>query len=167
MRRHLATAATPRRWRRRRTARIALAAALVVLAPFAGRSDTDGTGTQGPDTTTATASANGAGNAGGAVENARDPDGPPAGDVRVVPVPLADPAVAGLLRPGDLVDLVSAADISPDPAVDVLVARAALVREIHGGRQGSGSILVEVPRPEAARIAAIAAGTPLAVIVHG
>lgn len=166
MRRHLATAAAPRRWRRRRTARIALAAALVVLAPFAGRSDTDGTGAHGPDTTTATASADGAGTD-GAAAHARDPDGPPAGDVRVVPVPLADPAVAELLRPGDLVDLVSAADISPDPAVDMLVARAARVREIHGGRPGSGSILVEVPQPEAARIAAIAAGTPLAVIVHG
>lgn len=166
MRRHLATAAAPRRWRRRRTARIALAAALVVLAPFAGRSDTDGTGTHGPDTTTATASASGAGTD-GAAAHARDPDGLPAGDVRVVPVPLTDPAVAELLRPGDLVDLVSAADISPDPAVDMLVARAARVREIHGGRPGSGSILVEVPQPEAARIAAIAAGTPLAVIVHG
>lgn len=167
MRRHLATATAPRRWRRRRTVRIALAAALVGLAPFAGRSDADSSHTAGPDTSAAATSPTGAGSTGGASEHARDPGHPPASDVRVVPVPLADPAVAELLRPGDLVDLVSAAEISPDPAIDMLVARAARVREIHGGRPGAGSILVEVPQPEAARIAAIAAGTPLAVIVHG
>src|SRR5699024_2197048 len=39
----------------------------------------------------------------------------PGGDLRVVPVPLADPAVADLLEPGDLVDLVGPTD--PDAPV--------------------------------------------------
>lgn len=180
MRRHITTAAAPRRWRRRRTARIALALALVLLAPFAGRSDSGGaegtdstavghahTGITGDSAgTTGTGAPGTAGSAAGTTGPAGH-TGAPRGDIRVVPVPLADPAVAELLQPGDLVDLVSAAEISPDPAVDMVVARAARVREIPDGRQGSRSILVEVPQPEAARIAAIAAGTPLAVIVHG
>lgn len=163
MRRHIATAAAPRRWRRRRTARIALAVALVVLAPFAGHSDTGNTGNTDTGTSDPTAS----GGTAAASSAGADGTDDTRGDVRVVPVPLADPAVAELLRPGDLVDLVSAAEISPDPAIDMLVARAARVRDIPAGRPGSRSILVEVPQAEAARIAAIAAGTPLAVIVHG
>ena len=162
MRRPIATAAAPRRWRRRRTARIVLAVSLVVLAPVAGRSHPDAT-----NTSTAAASATGGESVDAAAEHPGDRHGPPAGDVRVVPIPLADPAVAELLRPGDLVDLVSAADISPHPATDTLVARAARVREIPARHPGSRSILVEVPQPEAARIAAIAAGTPLAVLIHG
>ena len=162
MRRHIATAAAPRRWRRRRMARIALAAVLVISAPFAGRSQPDAA-----DTATAATSA-ALGGTGGKTDE--DPGGrhdPPAGDVRVVPIPLADPGVAELLRPGDLVDLVSAAELSANHTTDALVVRAARVREIPGRHPGSRSILVEVPQPEAARVAAIAAGTPLAVLIHG
>ena len=176
MRRHITAAAAPRRWRRRRAARIALAVALVLLAPFAGRSDPDGA--EDADLTAADGNVHAGISAAshtdgalagtpGAAAGSEGPSPTAPGDIRVVPVPLADPGVAGLLRPGDLVDLVSAAEISSDPAVDMLVARAARVREIPEGRPGSRSILVEVPQPEAARIAAIAAGTPLAVIVHG
>lgn len=87
-------------------------------------------------------------------------------DVRVVPVPLADPAVADLLHPGDLVDLVGPAD--PDsPTGPAVVARAVRVRDTPAGRVGSRSILVEVPESDAARLASTAAGTPLAVLVHG
>ncbi|MBB1044851.1 hypothetical protein G6018_10055, partial [Dietzia sp. DQ11-44] len=50
------------------------------------------------------------------------------------------------------------------PAV---VARAARVRDTPAGRVGSRSILVEVPESDAARLASTAAGTPLAVLVHG
>ncbi|MEH6819281.1 MAG: hypothetical protein V7706_04940 [Dietzia psychralcaliphila] len=91
---------------------------------------------------------------------------PDHGNVRVVPVPLADPAVADLLKPGDLVDLVGTAE--PDsPAGPAVVARAARVRDTPTGRSGSRSILVEVPESDAARLASTAAGTPLAVLVHG
>lgn len=163
MRRLLMSATAPGRWRRRRAARIALAVTLVVAAPFTGRPSAD------------------------------VPAGaPPAGEqhaadhsrIRVVPVPLADPAVADLLTPGDLVDLVGTAapDTSdaPDPftypgsdAEDSLppeptvVAHAVRVRDTPTGRSGNRSILVEVAEPDAARLAAIAAGTPLAVLVHG
>lgn len=98
-------------------------------------------------------------------------DGPPGepgahADLRVVPVPLADPAVADLLAPGDLVDLVGPGDpaspIGPEPVV-----RGARVTGAPDGRGGHRSLLVEVPEADAARLAAIAAGTPLAVLVHG
>lgn len=90
----------------------------------------------------------------------------PRGPVRVVPVPLADPAVADLVQPGDLVDLVGPGDpaspTGPEP-----VARGARITGVPAGRAGHRSLLVEVPAPDAARLAATAAGTPLAVLVHG
>ncbi|MFN3340784.1 MAG: hypothetical protein ACK40Z_13880, partial [Dietzia sp.] len=138
MRRILTSPTAPRRWRRRRTARIAVAAALVLAAPFVGRPD--------PGEVTVPPPA-----------DARH--SPDRGNVRVVPVPLADPAVADLLQPGDLVDLVGTAD--PDsPAGPAVVARAARVRDTPAGRAGSRSILVEVPESDAARLASTAAGTP-------
>ena len=171
MRRTIATVTTPGRWRRRRTARMALAAALVVAAPFVGRSDP--ADTPGP-AVTATGTTSGA-------DGHADATAP----VRVVPIPLADPAVADLLQPGDLVDLVATdpADIDPPgtghpgpaAAPDAgppapgphVVARAARVRDIPTGRPGTGSVLVEVPEDRAAHLAATAATTPLAVVVHG
>ncbi|MFN3601926.1 MAG: hypothetical protein ACK4UY_11125 [Dietzia sp.] len=145
MRRLLTSSTAPRRWRRRRTARIAVAAALVLAAPFVGRTDTDEVPAPPP------------------AEARHSPDH---SNVRVVPVPLADPAVADLLQPGDLVDLIGTAD--PDsPTGPAVVARAARVRDTPAGRAGSRSILVEVPEPDAARLASTAAGTPLAVLVHG
>lgn len=96
--------------------------------------------------------------------------GTPAGEaLRVVPVPLADPAVADVLNPGDLVDLVAVATAHevPHDGGPVLVARGARVRDTPDGRPGTRSILVEVPESAAASLAATAAGTPLAVIVHG
>lgn len=194
-----------RRWRGRRGARIALAAALVVAAPFAGRLSADGAISTDalavaddlptghivtaedldavtvpadllPDgALTSTDHALGARLIGpvrrgelltdaGLAGAANQPD--PRGALRVVPVPLADPAVADLLEPGDLVDLVGPTDpdspVAPEP-----VARAALVRDVPAGRTGHRSILVEVPESEAARLASTAAGTPLAVLVHG
>lgn len=95
----------------------------------------------------------------------------------MVPVPLANPAVADALDAGNLVDLVAIADSArgpePPPGGEqgligpVVVARAALVRAIPAGRPGVRSILVEVPESVAPHLAATAATTPLAVIVHG
>lgn len=149
MRRTIASVTTPGRWRRRRAVRIGLAAALVVAAPFVDRS-----GAPDPAEPTAPAAAAGPG------------DDPAPGPVRVVPVPLADPTVADLLRPGDLVDLVGTAELAPGQS-PALIAHAARVRDAPVGRSGARSILVEVPETDAARLAATAAGTPLAVVVHG
>lgn len=157
MRRTIASVTTPGRWRRRRTARMAFAAALVVAAPFVGRSDPAETTGPPPDAAASVTAA----------------DGGPALPVRVVPVALADPAVADLLQPGDLVDLVSAIDAGAhDPsahaaAPDLVVARAARVRDTPAGRSGARSVLVEVPADLAAHLAATAATNPLAVVVHG
>ncbi|MBB1027259.1 hypothetical protein G6026_06065, partial [Dietzia sp. DQ11-38-2] len=49
----------------------------------------------------------------------------------------------------------------------LVIARAARVADTPAGRGGSRSILVEVPESDAARVASHAAGTPLAILVHG
>ncbi|KZO60041.1 hypothetical protein [Dietzia cinnamea] len=182
MRRTIASVTTPGRWRRRRTARMVLAAALVVAAPFVGRSDPAETTGPPPGVAASVTAA---------------PDGGPARHVRVVPVALADPAVADLLQPGDLVDLVSTIDAGTVPEVgssatplaghppadavghaaadaaghgaegDLVVARAARVRDTPAGRSGARSVLVEVPEELASHLAATAATSPLAVVVHG
>lgn len=158
MRRTIASVTTPGRWRRRRTARMALAAALVLAAPFVGRSDPAEPPGPPPDAAASVSAAS---------------DGGPARPVRVVPVALADPAVADLLQPGDLVDLVSTIDAGAhDPgahaaAADLVVARAARVRDTPAGRSSARSVLVEVPEELAAHLAATAATSPLAVVVHG
>ncbi|MDX2358004.1 hypothetical protein [Dietzia sp. PP-33] len=154
MRRVIASATTPGRWRRRRAARIALAGALVLAAPFAGHPD-------GHDVPASPSDARHSPDHGH-----RDPGPATHSRVRVVPVPLADPAVADLLQPGDLVDLVGTADPA-SPTGPAVVARAARVTGSPAGRAGSRSILVEVPESDAARLASTAAGTPLAVLVHG
>lgn len=179
MRRTIAIATTPGRWRRRRTARMAVAAALVVAAPFVGRPDGDPAhadgGVSSPDATSSSPASS------GPAPSATSADGSRHEAMRVVPVPLADPAVADVLSPGDLVDLVAVAGPAPDPAAPgsggpgggdqgggpVLAARAAQVRDIPAGRPGARSILVEVPESAAPDLAATAATTPLAVIVHG
>lgn len=177
MRRTIGTATTPGHWRRRRTARIALATALVVAAPFVGGRDTDGDDTRpGADNTPGGLSVSSAAASGGVAapgaltgvgtQDSAAPDPRTGEALRVVPVPLADPGVADVLNPGDLVDLV-AVDAAADGHEPALVARAARVRDTPDGRPGTRSILVEVPESAAATLAATAAGTPLAVIVHG
>lgn len=160
MRRPLAALTAPGRWRGRRRARMALAVALVVAAPFVGR--TDPSPPAGPLPADGPGSPASPGHAGATGPGAPGDRGP----LRVVTVPLADPAVADVLRPGDLVDLVSTADTHA-PAGPEVVARAASVRDTPAGRSGNRSLLVEVPESEASRLASTAAGTPLAVVVHG
>ena len=177
MRRIIGTATTPGRWRRRRTARIALATALIVAAPFVGGRDTDGadglptagSAPGGLPMSSAPSPPSGAvsgGLAGGNTQETAAPGTSTNEALRVVPVPLANPGVADVLSPGDLVDLV-AVDAAPDAHEPALVARAARVRDTPDGRNGTRSILVEVPESAAATLAATAAGSPLAVIVHG
>lgn len=178
MRTRIATATTPGRWRRRRAARIALATALIVAAPFVGSRDADGSGSTGSGSgharsTEATApGGTGAENtwAVGAEAHSADQPRTHSGEaVRLVPVPLADAGVADVLASGDLVDLIAVGTAPDQPPghAPVVVAHSARVRETPDGRGGTRSILVEVPESAAAPLAAIAAGTPLAVIVHG
>lgn len=156
MRLDLGPGTSPRRWRRARTARIVVAAMLVLAAPFVDRAGS-GAGADPAHTDPAHTDPSLPDTAAGAAGR---------GPVRLVPVPLADPAVADLLQPGDLVDLVGTAD--PDaPGGPALVTRGARVTGSPAGRGGARSILVEVPESDAARLAATAAGTPLAVVVHG
>lgn len=169
MRSTISTAITPARWRRRRAARIALACALVVAAPFVGGPDSDPSGQPNPGADAAPADAGPA-----RVSGTGSPESPGQGvlagePLRVVPVPLADPGVADVLQAGDLVDLVAVdPEAHPDPGRGpVLVASGARVRDTPAGGHGTRSVLVEVPQSRAAALAATAAGTPLAVIVHG
>lgn len=164
----------PGRWRRRRAARIGLALALLAAAPFVDGSRTTVPGPAAPDPTGPDTTLPAAATA-GPHDSAREP-------VRVVPVPLADPTLGDHLRPGDLVDLVSTADPaeprpggaggSDDPAgtgpghPPTVVAGGARVRDAPEGRAGSRSLLVEVPAADAVRLAATAATTPLAVVLH-
>ncbi|WP_255583799.1 hypothetical protein [Dietzia sp. ANT_WB102] len=150
---------TPGRWRRRRTARIGLAAALVASAPFVDRPGTVNSTVPAAPPGAIGVRADEVGADGFGTVPSRDP-------VRVVPVPLADPAVADLLHPGDLVDLVDTAEFAPGQA-PALVAHGARVRDVPAGRTGRRSLLVEVPEADAAQLAAIAAGIPLAIVVHG
>lgn len=161
MRLSIASATAPRRWRRRRVARITLAALLIVAAPFASRADPDAESPGPAQVGDAALAADSETDPGG---RARSPDHH--NRFRVVPIPLADPAVAELLEPGDLVDLVGTADPA-SPAGPQIVARAARVRDAPAGRGGNRTILVEVPEAEAARLGATAAVTPLAVLVYG
>ncbi len=192
MRTRFATATTPGRWRRRRTARIALATALIVAAPFVGgrgadTGDADGPARIGPghpDSVHAGSVHAGSAQAGSAEAAATPGDTSAAGAethpaarpvphtgeaVRLVPVPLADAGVADVLGPGDLVDLIAvdSAHEHPHGHGPAVVARGARVRQTPDGRGGTRSILVEVPESAAASLAATAAGTPLAVVVHG
>jgi Flp pilus assembly protein CpaB len=106
---------------------------------------------------------------------------PPPGTV-VVAVRLADPAVTGLLRPGDRVDLVTAAaaeDGSEVVAADV-VAHEALVLDRTavtadagplglGGESGTGAVLtvVAVPPDDGRRLAAVVGWADLGAVLVG
>ncbi|WP_225755331.1 RcpC/CpaB family pilus assembly protein [Actinotalea sp. Marseille-Q4924] len=105
----------------------------------------------------------------------------PAGTV-VVAVRLADPAVTGLLRPGDRVDLVTAAPAdggAPGVAADV-VARGALVLDrttvtdttgplgLTGpGNAGAVLTVVAVPPDEGRRLAAVVGWTDVGAVLVG
>jgi Flp pilus assembly protein CpaB len=105
---------------------------------------------------------------------------PPAGTV-VVAVRLADPAVTGLLEPGDRVDLVTAAatDGTQTVAADV-VARDALVLDrttatddagplgLGGSADGAGVLtVVAVPPDDGRRLAAVVGWADLGAVLVG
>ena len=84
-----------------------------------------------------------------------------------MPIRLADPAVADLVRPGARVDVVSVDERSKAALV---LARGALVVTVHfagpdaRGPTGKGPlVLLAVPRDDATRIASVSLGRPVAV----
>ncbi|WP_413451316.1 RcpC/CpaB family pilus assembly protein [Georgenia phoenicis] len=101
--------------------------------------------------------------------------GTPAGDV-VVPVRLADPAVAGTLRPGDRVDLLAAtADAAASEGSARVVAAGALVMALEegggggllGGEEPASLVFVAVPRAAAPDVVGASAWAPLRVVLPG
>ncbi|MEE6288616.1 SAF domain-containing protein [Georgenia sp. MJ173] len=97
----------------------------------------------------------------------------PAGHV-VVPVRLADDAMAALLRPGDEVDLLTTtADAAGTTGGAEVVAPAALVMSLHGDAGGgllatapsAPLVLVAVPRERVGDVVGANAWAPLRVVV--
>jgi hypothetical protein len=85
---------------------------------------------------------------------------PPVGTVGV-PVTLSAGAAAAVVRPGDRVDVVTAA--SGVLAADVLVLA---VHPAPDGLAGSTALYVAAPVPAARRLAGVAPDTPLAITVR-
>ncbi|NMO90853.1 SAF domain-containing protein [Actinomycetospora sp. TBRC 11914] len=80
-------------------------------------------------------------------------------DAAGVPLRLADPAVAALVRAGALVDVVGGAGVGGGGGV--VLARGARVLTVLPGEERSASpplVLVALPGPEAARVAAATVG---------
>ncbi|MBC7292422.1 MAG: flagellar biosynthesis protein FlgA [Actinotalea sp.] len=97
----------------------------------------------------------------------------------VVAVRLADPAVSGLLRPGDRVDLVTAATGAAQPVAADVVARGALVLDrtsvtattgpLGLGSADGGAVLtvVAVPPEDGRRLAAVVGWADLGAVLVG
>ncbi|MGQ0840711.1 SAF domain-containing protein [Actinokineospora sp.] len=85
-------------------------------------------------------------------------------DAAAVPVRLADPAVAGLLRPGTRVDVVTADPRGREP---VVLARDAAVVTVRADETGRGSlVLLALPRESATRVASVSLGQPVTVTLR-
>lgn len=91
---------------------------------------------------------------------------------RIVPVPLADPAVLDLIRVGDVVDIV-AAPLSADADSDVqLIATGAVVVLVSeqssglGARGGDRVVLVALPATAARTVAGAALVSAVTVTLH-
>lgn len=84
-----------------------------------------------------------------------------------VPVPLAVRAVADVLAPGDIVDLVSIAD---DGSARVVAARARVVEQPDAGggfTPTTALLLVAVPESSALDLATATAQGAMTVLIHG
>lgn len=112
------------------------------------------------------------------------PDARPAGDreAAVVPIRLADGAVAGLLRPGTKVDVVTAGDASGGRRI---LAREATVSTVTSGTSGTSAtsahpgpgatpvdnargrlVLLTLPTETATRVAAVSLSQPVTVTLR-
>jgi pilus assembly protein CpaB len=92
----------------------------------------------------------------------------PAGDQVAVPVRVAEPAVAGLLRPGDRVDVLSADPDGGQAARTVVADVVVLAVPELGENAFEGALLVlAADRGGASRLAAAAVTGRLSVVVRG
>ncbi|MEU7582338.1 RcpC/CpaB family pilus assembly protein [Streptomyces sp. NPDC041068] len=95
---------------------------------------------------------------------------PRSGERVSAPVRIADAGAAGLLRPGDRVDVIAAEGTPSGGAKPRVVAAGARVSEVPGPGQGpaeSGALVVfSVPRDTAARLAGAGASARLAVTLR-
>jgi pilus assembly protein CpaB len=87
----------------------------------------------------------------------------------IAPLRLADPAVAALLRPGDVVDIVAAdPDAQPGATVVAAGARVVTVPQLPDDRAGpspeGGLVLIDVDSQTAAVVAQVAASGTLSII---
>lgn len=88
-------------------------------------------------------------------------------DARLVPVRLSDEAVTALLRPGDVVDVLTEdADVLARRAVVALHALGAAPGGITSGRTAATPVLLAMDAPSAHRVAAAGLDTSLAVVLH-
>ncbi|MGW7464569.1 hypothetical protein ACWGJT_07645 [Streptomyces xantholiticus] len=148
-------------WRQRRTMAAGLAVTAAALAASTARGADAPGGLPGQE-------ARGA--AGTGVPTAAAPRrGPrPAADLVSAPVRIADAATVRLLRPGDRVDVIAAAD-SPagDPVEAKVVASGVRVTEVPGAGDdspdGGALIVLSVPRATATQLAGAGATSRLAV----
>jgi pilus assembly protein CpaB len=94
-------------------------------------------------------------------ENARLSTGDPTASA--VPFRLADPAVAGLLRPGARVDVVTVAQSSADPLV---LATNATVLTVRRADEDASLVVIALPREDATLVAAAALDQRVAVTLR-
>ncbi|MFO7190858.1 MAG: SAF domain-containing protein [Thermocrispum agreste] len=92
-----------------------------------------------------------------------------AGDTATVPIRLADGAVAALLRPGALVDVVTVTD--SEEGVRTLASGASVVAVTESGDAGPGEhdarlVLLELPTARANRVAAVSLSRPVTVTLR-
>jgi pilus assembly protein CpaB len=93
--------------------------------------------------------------------------GPLPGDAAAVPVRLADPDVAALLRPGSRVDVVTLGERAGEPLVLAPDAEVVtVVAAVRAGSPGGPLVLVAMPRAVATRVAAAALADQVAVTLR-
>lgn len=89
---------------------------------------------------------------------------PVAGDAAAVPVRLADPGIAALLRPGGRVDVVTLGEQAGDAVV--LAPDAEVLTVLTAGDDDDPLVLVALPRAAAARVAAALLADQVAVTLR-
>jgi hypothetical protein len=85
-----------------------------------------------------------------------------------VPVRVAEPATAALVRAGDVVDVLAAVPDGGSAATTVVSAVRVLSLPLPVEQAGEGALLVvAATRSDAAALASAAVAGPLSVVVHG
>ncbi|MBV7301898.1 SAF domain-containing protein [Corynebacterium sp. TAE3-ERU2] len=88
-------------------------------------------------------------------------------DATMVPITVADPAVAGLLQHGDSISILTWADNREETVTIAEHARVALTHHPADTDAQPGTILVVLSQPEAHAVAAAALHGPLTVVITG